>query len=99
MDTLKSIRTLDEDKIDIINQLLLPHTIEYVQIQTIEHAHDAIKSMKVCLFIFRRLLTHERIDSWCTRHRIPRIAFDCDDPLRRGQGDAAPCLSGFPILA
>ena len=50
MDTLKSIRTLDQDKIDIVNQLLLPHTIEYVQILTIEHAHDAIKSMKVLLF-------------------------------------------------
>ncbi|KAF8549984.1 putative translation initiation factor [Imleria badia] len=47
MDALKSIRTLDQDKIDIVNQLLLPHTIEYVQIQTIEHAHDAIKSMKI----------------------------------------------------
>lgn len=49
MDALKSIRTLDQDKIDILNQLLLPHTIEYVQITTIEQAHDAIKSMKVRL--------------------------------------------------
>jgi methylthioribose-1-phosphate isomerase len=47
MDALKSIRILDQDKIDIVNQLLLPHTIEYVQIQTIEQAHDAIKSMKI----------------------------------------------------
>lgn len=47
MNALKSIRILDQDKIDIVNQLLLPHTIEYVQIQTIEQAHDAIKSMKV----------------------------------------------------
>jgi len=46
MDALKSIRT-DGDKIEIVNQLLLPHTIEYVNIQTIEEAHDAIKSMKV----------------------------------------------------
>lgn len=47
MDVLKSIRTFDQDKIDVVNQLLLPHSIEYVQIQTVEHAHDAIKSMKV----------------------------------------------------
>ncbi|KAF8420961.1 eukaryotic translation initiation factor 2B [Boletus edulis BED1] len=47
MDALKSIRTLDQDKIDIVNQLLLPHIIEYVQIETIEQAHDAIKSMKI----------------------------------------------------
>ncbi|KAG6378295.1 hypothetical protein JVT61DRAFT_14011 [Boletus reticuloceps] len=47
MDALKSIRTLDQDKIDIVNQLLLPHIIEYVQIETIEQAHDAIRSMKI----------------------------------------------------
>ncbi|KIK91357.1 hypothetical protein PAXRUDRAFT_635120 [Paxillus rubicundulus Ve08.2h10] len=46
MDALKSIRT-DGDKVEIVNQLLLPHTIEYLDIQTIEEAHDAIKSMKI----------------------------------------------------
>jgi hypothetical protein len=58
MDTLRSIRTLDQDKIDIVNQLLLPHTIEYVQIQTIEQAHDAIKSMKVFFLSFIAHSTH-----------------------------------------
>lgn len=48
MDALKSIRTLDDGTIDIVNQLLLPHTIQYVKIRSIEEAHDAIKSMKVC---------------------------------------------------
>lgn len=47
MDTLKSIRTFDDDKIDIINQLLLPHTVQYIQVQSTEQAYDAIKSMKV----------------------------------------------------
>ncbi|EDR11522.1 uncharacterized protein LACBIDRAFT_189088 [Laccaria bicolor S238N-H82] len=43
---LISIRTSD-DKIEIINQLLLPHVTEFVQIDTIEQAHDAIKTMKI----------------------------------------------------
>lgn len=30
-----------------MNQLLLPHTIEFIEIDTIEQAHDAIKSMKI----------------------------------------------------
>ena len=42
-----SIRTAD-DNIEIVNQLLLPHTVEFVPIGTIEDAHDAIKAMKVC---------------------------------------------------
>ncbi|KAH7888515.1 hypothetical protein F5I97DRAFT_1853215 [Phlebopus sp. FC_14] len=46
MDAIKSIRT-DGTKVEIVNQLLLPHTIEYVEIQTVEQAHDAIKSMKI----------------------------------------------------
>jgi methylthioribose-1-phosphate isomerase len=43
---LTSIKTSD-DKIQIINQLLLPHTTEWLAIDTIEQAHDAIKTMKV----------------------------------------------------
>ncbi|OBZ68080.1 Methylthioribose-1-phosphate isomerase [Grifola frondosa] len=45
MSGLTSIRT-SGDKIEIINQLLLPHTTEFIEIDTIEQAHDAIKSMK-----------------------------------------------------
>jgi endonuclease YncB( thermonuclease family) len=45
---LTSIRTVgDGDNIEIVNQLLLPHTVEWIQISTPEEAHDAIKSMKV----------------------------------------------------
>ncbi|CCM01502.1 uncharacterized protein FIBRA_03556 [Fibroporia radiculosa] len=33
--------------IEIVNQLLLPHTTEFIEINTIEQAHDAIKSMKI----------------------------------------------------
>ena len=43
---LISIKTSD-DKIEIVNQLLLPHITEYVEVDTIEDAHDAIKTMKV----------------------------------------------------
>jgi methylthioribose-1-phosphate isomerase len=45
-EALTSIKTSD-DKIQIINQLLLPHTTEWLAIDTIEQAHDAIKTMKV----------------------------------------------------
>ena len=41
-----SIRT-DGNDIEIVNQLLLPHVVEFIPIKTIEDAHDAIKSMKV----------------------------------------------------
>ena len=47
MSGLSSIRTSGE-KIEIVNQLLLPHTTEWVPVDTIEQAYDAIKSMKVC---------------------------------------------------
>ncbi|THH02924.1 hypothetical protein EW145_g6689 [Phellinidium pouzarii] len=40
-----SIRTNGDD-IEIVNQLLLPHVVEFLQINTIEDAHDAIKTMK-----------------------------------------------------
>ncbi|KZT42459.1 Methylthioribose-1-phosphate isomerase [Sistotremastrum suecicum HHB10207 ss-3] len=43
---LTSIRT-DGDKIEIVNQLLLPHVTEFVEIHDIYEAHDAIKSMKI----------------------------------------------------
>lgn len=44
---LTSIRTTGS-KIEIVNQLLLPHTVEFIEIDTVEKAHEAIKSMKVC---------------------------------------------------
>ncbi|KAI0081322.1 Methylthioribose-1-phosphate isomerase [Panus rudis PR-1116 ss-1] len=46
MAPLTSIRT-DGDKIEIVNQLILPHTTEFIHIDTIEQAYDAIKSMKI----------------------------------------------------
>lgn len=45
---LTSIKT-SGDKIEIINQLILPHTTEFIEIDTIEQAYDAIKSMKVSI--------------------------------------------------
>ena len=44
---LTSIRT-SNGKLEIVNQLLLPHTTEFIEINTIDDAYDAIKSMKVC---------------------------------------------------
>jgi len=48
-EALTSIKSSD-DKIQIINQLLLPHTTEWLTIDTVEQAHDAIKTMKVGAF-------------------------------------------------
>ncbi|CAE6403268.1 unnamed protein product [Rhizoctonia solani] len=43
---LTSLRT-DGDKITIIDQLLLPHQEKWVEVDSIEAAYDAIKSMKI----------------------------------------------------
>lgn len=40
----------DGDNIEIINQLLLPHVKEYIQINSTDDAYEAIKSMKVLLY-------------------------------------------------
>lgn len=45
MAPLTSIRT-SEGKLEIVNQLLLPHTTEFITIETIEHAHHVIEAMK-----------------------------------------------------
>lgn len=47
---LTSIK-VNQDKIEIVNQLLLPHVTEYIEINSVEDAYDAIKSMKVLFFI------------------------------------------------
>ncbi|KZV69964.1 putative translation initiation factor aIF-2BI/5-methylthioribose-1-phosphate isomerase [Peniophora sp. CONT] len=46
MAPLTSIRTSD-NKIEIVNQLVLPHTVEWLVIDTIEQAHAAIKTMQI----------------------------------------------------
>ena len=46
MAPLTSIRT-SPNKIEIVNQLVLPHTVEWLEIDTIEQAHAAIKTMQV----------------------------------------------------
>lgn len=46
MAPLVSIRTTG-DKIEIVDQLLLPHVVEYVEIASVHDAHAAIKSMRV----------------------------------------------------
>ena len=59
-----SIRT-EGNKIEIVNQLLLPHVVEYVPINSIEEAHDAIKTMKVHIISFYYFLinlTRSRTD-------------------------------------
>lgn len=43
---LTSIRT-SNGKLEIVNQLLLPHTVQFIHIDTIAAAHHAIKTMKI----------------------------------------------------
>jgi methylthioribose-1-phosphate isomerase len=38
----------EAQSVEIIDQLLLPHSIVWEKVDTIEGAFDAIKSMKVC---------------------------------------------------
>ena len=72
MAPLISIKSSD-DKLEIVNQLLLPHTTQYIQINTIEEAHDAIRAMKVgCRPIspdsdlsgFKRFVVHQLSLPW-----------------------------------
>ncbi|KAJ8468244.1 hypothetical protein ONZ45_g17313 [Pleurotus djamor] len=44
--SLQSIK-YSGNHLEILDQLLLPHTVEYVVVDTIEDAHHAIKSMKI----------------------------------------------------
>ena len=53
---LTSIKA-NQDKIEIVNQLLLPHVTEYIEINSVEDAYDAIKSMKVLFFYSQFPLT------------------------------------------
>ncbi|KJA20719.1 hypothetical protein HYPSUDRAFT_42785 [Hypholoma sublateritium FD-334 SS-4] len=46
MAPLISIKSSD-DRLEIVNQLLLPHTTEFLEINSLEEAHDAIKTMKI----------------------------------------------------
>ncbi|PPQ89730.1 hypothetical protein CVT25_014131 [Psilocybe cyanescens] len=46
MAPLISIKSSDE-KLEIVNQLLLPHKTEFIEINSVNDAHDAIKTMKI----------------------------------------------------
>ncbi|KAG8977465.1 S-methyl-5-thioribose-1-phosphate isomerase [Tulasnella sp. 427] len=46
MAPLTSIRT-EGNKIEIVDQLLLPHQVEWIPINSVEDAYDAIKTMKI----------------------------------------------------
>lgn len=81
---LISIKTGD-DKIEIVNQLLLPHITEYVEIDTIQDAHDAIKTMKVG---YRSMLADLINYTNCTdqrraSYRIPGFLGFCPIPFER----------------
>lgn len=84
--SLTSIQTSGDD-IQIVNQLLLPHVVEFLPINTIEEAHDAIKTMKVrhfpsicicsvclgssCLFGLLRFEERLQLPHWLLSHSPP----------------------------
>ena len=73
---LSSIRT-SEGKLEIVNQLLLPHTTQYLEIKTIDDAFDAIKSMKVGTYAYNmqiRALLSSRSFSLSQIRGAPAIA-------------------------
>ena len=75
MAPLTSIRT-SEGKLEIVDQLLLPHTTAFIPIETIEHAHGAIKTMRasdlaVSLILSQLNVTLPSVDSWRSSDRVP----------------------------
>ena len=94
---LTSIKTTG-DKIEIVNQLLLPHTTEFIDIDTIEQAYDAIKSMKVSdtdsafpgwLYSLQFPLS----DSGCPGDRVARCVDDSLAPLASTASAACASLA------
>lgn len=95
-----SIRTEGND-IEIVNQLLLPHVVEYIPINSIGDAHDAIKTMKVSLkysIDTMESLTKSFIlllDSRRTCHRISSCACSC---IRSFASTLSVTSSTFPVI-
>jgi hypothetical protein len=97
MTGLASIRTSGDSKIEIVDQLLLPHTTQFIEIDSIEAAHDAIKSMKVIVFYStsRRVLTG-KIDPRSASHCLSSsVVLFCISNSRI----TSITQSGFPVLA
>jgi methylthioribose-1-phosphate isomerase len=87
MAPLTSIRT-SNGKLEIVNQLLLPHTVEFLEINTVAAAHDAIKTMKVFVLMFKTTpasLT-AKLDSRSTSNSVPCVTLRILSPFR-GIGD------------
>ena len=88
---LTSIKTSD-DNIQIINQLLLPHTTEWLAIDTIEQAHDAIKTMKVSA----TSASHPSLlASAHQQHNHVKLITD----VRAGQIRGAPAIASLAALS
>jgi hypothetical protein len=101
-DALTSIR-LSDDKIEIVNQLLLPHTAEWLTIDSIEQAHDAIKSMNVsalCYALQKSWLQNVFLscpvaDPWRASHRFSRGAQRLAAPF---PSSASPPSTRVPLV-
>lgn len=91
MPGLTSIRT-DNGKLEIVNQLLLPHTTEFIEIKTIDDAYDAIKSMKVRIWTLleseQPMLTVSVSDSWRACYCVPRRTCHRRPPQPRARSES-----------
>lgn len=86
---MTSLRVGD-DSIEVINQLLLPHEIQWDSCDSVEDAYDAIKSMRVSctgplLRLSTRLIRHSLPDSRRSGHRIPRRSYRVPPALETTQ--------------
>jgi methylthioribose-1-phosphate isomerase len=69
MAPLTSIR-ISNGKLEIVNQLLLPHTVEFLEINTVAAAHDAIKTMKVFVHVFHLISVALMADGRFEEHQL-----------------------------
>ena len=88
---LVSIQTSGDD-IKIVNQLLLPHVVEFLSINNIEEAHDAIKTMKVRWYQTNVTIRLEMTkcfhhsDTRSARYRLTSCSLAVFSPIARTQG-------------
>lgn len=95
MTPLTSIRT-SNGKLEIVNQLLLPHTVEFLEIDSVAAAHDAIKTMKVFVLVFRvipaSLTADGRFEGLRLLHHLHHSLFHI---ISRGHCKLHPHLSSW----
>jgi hypothetical protein len=90
---LSSITT-QHSSLLIIDQLVLPHSTNFIPINNPQQAHNAIKSMQVPSSPSKSPShPQSQTDTRCTRHRVPRCTLSRTPPHRRTRPVAPAPLS------